>query len=223
MIDDACHYVYLTNPIQNRIEVFSLQTMTLEEPIQVGAQPAGLDITPDGTGLYVANSGGNNISVVSLARRVELRKVAVPTDTHSNDRPYSIAIANNGKAYFSSTFNGSGFGGRVMELDLGTGESTHRTDAGPYGLTTQRTYVRASGDRSTITFAMLRVYAGTLLVYRTATNTFTQRSISPSVSDAAMDSTGSTFFVPPGGYRPGRGSESSRHDRGGQQLVGCRR
>src|SRR5262245_48874610 len=123
IIDDGCHYMYLTNTSQNRVEVFSLQTLTLQTPIQVGSQPVGLDITPNGSLLYVANSGGNNISVVDLIRRVELRKVAVPSG-FSNDTPYSIAIASNGLALFSTTFAGSGFGARMMQLDVATDQVT---------------------------------------------------------------------------------------------------
>ena len=127
IVDDRCEFVYLTNTTQNRVEVFSLQTRTLQAPIQVGAQPMGLDITPDGTRLYVANAGGNNISVVDLTQRVELRKITVPAG-FLNDTPYSIAIAGNGLALFSTTFAGSGFGARMMQLTLATDAVTQRTD-----------------------------------------------------------------------------------------------
>src|SRR5437899_6174581 len=64
LIDDACQHVYVTNASTNHVDVYSLQTGKLDTPIQVGSLPAGLDLSPDGATLYVANSGGNNFSVV---------------------------------------------------------------------------------------------------------------------------------------------------------------
>jgi DNA-binding beta-propeller fold protein YncE len=123
-IDPGCQYVYLTNTTLNRLEIYSLQTLSFEAPISVGAQPAGLDITPDGSLVYVANSGGNNISVVSLAQRIELRKITVPNDG-SNFSPLSIAIANNGRALFSTS---NGGGGSLRELILATDLVSTRAD-----------------------------------------------------------------------------------------------
>ena len=68
----------------------------------MGAQPVGLDVTPD----------------------------------------------DNGKALFSTTFNGSGFGGRLMEIDLATDQIAYRGEAGFSGSVSERTWVRPSHDRS---------------------------------------------------------------------------
>ncbi len=81
LIDADCQHVYVLNTTFNRIEDFSLQTMTLRPPIQVGSLPVSMDLTPDGQYLYVSNSGGNNLSVVSLPLRVETRKIIVPADS----------------------------------------------------------------------------------------------------------------------------------------------
>jgi YVTN family beta-propeller protein len=112
-----CSHLYASNPAANEIEVLSLDTMTLETAIPVGQGPRGLDITPDGTTLYVANSGEHSISVVDLATKTELRKINVPWDLFLEETPLSIAIANNGKALLSTTFSGSGFT-TFLALDL---------------------------------------------------------------------------------------------------------
>src|SRR3972149_8929909 len=65
VIDETCKYVYLTNGTLDQVEVFSLRTGTLEPPIPVGPMPWGLDLTPDGNTLYVANLGDGSISVVA--------------------------------------------------------------------------------------------------------------------------------------------------------------
>jgi hypothetical protein len=200
IIDDACEYVYLTNTSQNRVEIFSLQTLTLQTPIQVGSQPVGLDITPDGTLMYVANAGGNNISVVDLAQRVELRKINILSG-FLNDTPYSIAIASNGLALFSTTFAGSGFGARMMQLDLATEQVTQRTDFWFSGATTERTHLSHSGDRSTIGIVAGDISSGPVFKYSVSTNTFSpEKALNAFISDVSLDMTGSTFLVTPGAY-----------------------
>jgi DNA-binding beta-propeller fold protein YncE len=201
VIDDRCRYVFLTNTDQNRVEVFSLATLTFEAPIQVGSMPVGLDITPDGSLLYVANSGGNNISVVSLAQRTELRKIPV-IPGFSNDRPYSIAIADNGIALFTTTFSGSGFGGRMMQLVLATDSVSGREDFGAFtGVTTESTRLRASRDRSSIGIVVGNNSAGPVSLYSAASNTFSgPQNQSSFISDVALDMTGSTLLVTPAGH-----------------------
>jgi len=200
-VNDSCTHVFVTNTTFNRVEVYSLETLTLETPIQVGSQPAGLDFTPDGSLLYVANSGGSNISVVDVAQRVELRKINVPAST-SNDKPFSIAIANNGLALFSTTFPGSGFGGRMMQLVLETDAVSARTDFGTFGgATTQTTRLAASGDRGAIGIVIGSSSNGPVVRYVASTNTFSpQKSLGTTVSDVALDMTGSTLLVSPGSF-----------------------
>jgi hypothetical protein len=199
VIDDRCRYVYLTNTSQNRVEVFSLSTLSFEAPIQVGSSPVGMDITPDGSLLYVANSGGSNISVVSLAQRAELRKIQVPSNFHA-DSPYSIAIGNSGLALFTTTFSGSGFGARLMQLVLATDVVSVREDFWSFaGMTTESTRLRASSDRSTIAIAAGNISSGPVFQYSAGTDTFSgPTNLSTFISDAAIDMVGSTFLVTPG-------------------------
>ncbi|MBI4907695.1 MAG: beta-propeller fold lactonase family protein [Acidobacteria bacterium] len=58
--------VYIANSGRNRIEVFDARTKQFMAPIKVGQLPRSMALTPDGGTLYVANSGGENISVVDL-------------------------------------------------------------------------------------------------------------------------------------------------------------
>ena len=199
VIDHACKHVYLTNSLQNRVEVFSLETMTLEEPIDVGAQPVGLDVTPDDSLLYAANSGGNNLSVVNLTRRVEARRLRMAHYQQTNDRPYSIGIASNGKALFSTTFNGSGFGGRVLEIDLATDQIAYRSDAGFGGFVSERTRIRSSHDRSVLTILM----GQRIQLYRAVSNTFDPSVfLTSSLSDIGTNASGTMFLTTPVGTTP---------------------
>lgn len=194
LIDDACEFVYATNPIMNRVEVFSLQTLALQDPIQVGAQPRGLDTRPGTNLLYVANSGGNNISVVDLTRRLEIRKVKFAANS-SNDRAGFIAFHSLGRALFATVFNGSGYGGRMLELDPAADAVIPRSDFYTFGQLTPNTVVRASYDRNVLAIGQ----PSSLQIYRALNNSFPLH-VDMSLTDVGVNLTGSTFFVVPGGF-----------------------
>ncbi len=59
--------LYIANTWMNRIEVFDIATQKLLAPVKVGQSPVSLALTIDGTTLYVANAGGENISIVDPA------------------------------------------------------------------------------------------------------------------------------------------------------------
>lgn len=66
LTDVARNRLYIANPALNRIEVFDMQARQLLAPIPVGQLPRSLAFGSDGNTLYVANSGGENISIVDL-------------------------------------------------------------------------------------------------------------------------------------------------------------
>jgi len=200
IFDDQCQHVYLTNATNNTVEVFSLQTGTLQAPIQVGSAPTGLDTSPDGRTLYVANSGANNISVVDLTTGVEKMKVPVPAG-FSNDTPFSLAVAKNGLVLFSTTFAGSGFGGRVLQLDPSSNTVSQRQDFFVGGTTTEATFLRASGDRSAVGAVAGDISSAPVFRYSSDTNLFSpEKDLNGFVSYIALDQTGSTILVNPGTY-----------------------
>src|SRR5207302_837883 len=58
--------LYIANPALNRLEVFDTQKRQFLNPITVGQLPCTMAFGSDGNTLYVANSGGENISIVDL-------------------------------------------------------------------------------------------------------------------------------------------------------------
>ena len=64
--DSARQRLYVANPGLNRIEVFDMQQKAFLTPINVGQLPRSIAMGPDGNSLYVANSGGENLSLVHL-------------------------------------------------------------------------------------------------------------------------------------------------------------
>ena len=73
-----------TNTPLDRVEVFHLSTNTFGPPIPVGANPVGIALWPhDTSGNYgdsviVANSGGTNLSIVSVATGAEMSRHTLP-------------------------------------------------------------------------------------------------------------------------------------------------
>ncbi|WP_420126928.1 YncE family protein [Longimicrobium sp.] len=65
--------VYLSNYTQNRVDVLPLGGLTYGTPVAVGSFPWGLALGRTRDSLYVANSGGTNISVIPL-RNATLRE-----------------------------------------------------------------------------------------------------------------------------------------------------
>lgn len=58
--------LYLSNISENAVEVFNLADSTFGSPVRVGSMPWGLFVDPSADTLFVANSGGDNISMVRL-------------------------------------------------------------------------------------------------------------------------------------------------------------
>ena len=73
--------VFLSNNSRHRIEVLDIAT-DVQSSFRVGSEPWGLAISPDSTTLYVANSGGTNLSVVDLTQSTlaedEARRIYTP-------------------------------------------------------------------------------------------------------------------------------------------------
>ena len=64
--DASRSLVYITNSAYNRIEVFDAVQNQFDNPIPVGQLPHQMAMSTDGNTLYVANTGGESISIVDL-------------------------------------------------------------------------------------------------------------------------------------------------------------
>jgi uncharacterized protein (TIGR03437 family) len=56
--------VYIANSGLNRIEVYDIKQQAFLTPVKVGQLPVSMALTPDANTLYVANSGGETITIV---------------------------------------------------------------------------------------------------------------------------------------------------------------
>ncbi len=67
----------------NRVLVVGLDSGLVEREIPVGAEPLGLDVSPDGRYVLVANSGSNSLTLIETDRRIVVDEITVglgPTD-----------------------------------------------------------------------------------------------------------------------------------------------
>lgn len=71
-VDTVRRNLFLSNIETNQLEVFRMESETFGTAIGVGAEPWGLSLTRDGDSLWVANSGGTNMSVVDLDTEFEV-------------------------------------------------------------------------------------------------------------------------------------------------------
>jgi len=70
--------IYIANTGLNRVEVYDISTQQFLTPIKVGQLPVSLALTPDASVLYVANSGGESISIVDPVKMVSTGLVLYP-------------------------------------------------------------------------------------------------------------------------------------------------
>jgi hypothetical protein len=136
--DDS--YLYLSNFTRNRVELLALGGTSYGTPVLVGSQPWGLALGRTRDSLYVANSGGTNISVVPLGGPVlyeaQDRRITPPNELlfgvnfdpvtgevsmvtlHDySDRPQFLAQASNGLLVYSTLPTAAASDGTVRLFD----------------------------------------------------------------------------------------------------------
>lgn len=94
-------YVSNTNPL-GTVSVLNASTLVaVHAPIAVGANPVALSVTPDGTSVYVANTGANTVSVIN-ANSFNVTFLTPTTDVSA--RIQSVAVSKDGtKAFIAVT------------------------------------------------------------------------------------------------------------------------
>jgi YVTN family beta-propeller protein len=193
VINPASTRAYFTVPADNEVAILNLTTGKFLKPIPVGSDPQGIDITPDGKTLYVADSGGQTISVVTAATR-KVTTITTPAGT-LNDTPYSIAVLNNSTALYTTTFAGSGYGGQAYSLDLATGASTVVPGIGIGGQVTEVSPVSRSANHAVAGVVIGDDSGGRFDVYTAATGGVVSGSLNEFISSSALNAKGSTMIV----------------------------
>jgi uncharacterized protein (TIGR03437 family) len=77
-VDNTRQRLYIANSGLNCVEVFDMPGQQFLSPIKVGQLPHSLAIAPDGNTMYVANTGGESISIIDLNQGAVTGKVQFP-------------------------------------------------------------------------------------------------------------------------------------------------
>jgi DNA-binding beta-propeller fold protein YncE len=102
LLDSTRSLVYISNSGYNRIEVFDTVNRVFLNPIPVGQMPHEMALSSDSNRLYVANTGGESISIVDLTQMAMVGSVAFPaiprqgggtTSTVSNPRAMAYGLS----------------------------------------------------------------------------------------------------------------------------------
>lgn len=109
VLDEPRGRLYISNAGFNRIEVFDIRRQKLVEPIEVGQLPHAMAMTPDGSTLYVGDSGGESITVIDLDTQRPFGKIEFPpiprVGAQAAVRPLALAYGLSGLQFMMS--NGS--------------------------------------------------------------------------------------------------------------------
>jgi hypothetical protein len=169
MIYDGTRGLLYITTSDGLVQRYDPASQTLLAPWHVGASLWGADITPDGAFLYASEAVRG--ATQGMLHKVNLTDGTVTNLTYNlsfyEGGTWDVAIGDNGKALFTSRFEGSGFL-PLHELDLATGAITNRQSA------TQDVHVRRGTDRSLLFLTESNISSGPILTYDPATDSFPQ-------------------------------------------------
>ncbi len=169
-VDTTRATVYVSNINRNELEAWNYgTTLSSLPPVAVGAMPWGMMIDNSGSLLLVANSGGTNISKVSLVSRLETGrvktaneyvfdvtytkdetsggykfKVSAPIDY--SDRPQYIAQSASGALYYSTRPTTTATPGTLRRIDNFLDARTEPRQIWQYGAFRAGHYVIINAD-----------------------------------------------------------------------------
>ncbi len=192
--DTKRNLIYISS--QNSILRYSVGTSAFLPPIQLSGSLGGLDLSPDGDTLAVANRTAsattNSIFLFNLATGGS-RTVTFPLDFYEGGT-WTVAFGADGRLLISSLFNGSGWV-PLRRYDPVTGETTKLSDI------RQNSMLTASADRSLIGIAESNSSDGPWGSYRVSDGALVDRSgydngTSSFNFEIGVNSSGTQFSIP---------------------------
>jgi len=87
VMDPARQRIYIANSGLNRVDVYDIRGKEFLTPIKVGQLPRSLALTPDAGALYVANTGGESISIIDPGKLQVTGQVKFPPLPFNSNAP----------------------------------------------------------------------------------------------------------------------------------------
>jgi DNA-binding beta-propeller fold protein YncE len=143
VVDTLRNRLYASNIARNKLQTLAIGSGAWGAEVLVGSRPWGLALSRGGDSVYVANSGGTNLSVVSLGgtpAEDRGRRLFTPNDAlyeiswsqtggirytgvfyDFSDRPQFVAQDANGRLLYSTVPTRSAVDGTVRVVDIRSG------------------------------------------------------------------------------------------------------
>lgn len=192
--DQQRNVVYITDG--GNVLRYHVGSATFLAPVMLGGQLSGIDISPDGTTLAVADRSTAATSLwVHLVRLADLSVSRITmTKAFGEAGSWAVAYAADGTLFITSEYAGSGWV-PMRRFDPVTGSLTTIASV------RQNTMLAASGDAKVIGFAESNISSGDWGAYYTQTNQLVRReSYSQGTSafnwEISLDADGTQFVIP---------------------------
>ena len=190
---DSSGILYITDG--SKIDRYNTITGTTLPSFNVGGTLKGIDISPDGKTLAVADGSRTGIDLISTATGSVNQVNFTPTSQETG--AFSVAYGSDGKLLVSTSLAGSGFV-PLRQYDPATGAVT-TISVSPFNTVRQDTMLTASADRSTIGLAEGNQTGGPIHAYSVASASITATTSIPGgffTYEIAANRNGSQFVVP---------------------------
>ncbi len=168
MVPDPTDQTLYISTTAGTVLRYDLATDAFLSPYTLGGSLEGIDISPDGKTLVVADaaygSTTNHIDVVNLATG---RSQQIPLALSFGEAgTYSVAFTNDSSVLVSSNFAGSGWA-PLQLVNLTTGSST------TLATIRQSSMLAASADHSVVAFEQSNISSGPVELYNVSNGTIT--------------------------------------------------
>ncbi|MHB8102522.1 MAG: YVTN family beta-propeller repeat protein [Methanosarcina sp.] len=153
-------YAYITNTGSNNVSVIDTATNKVIDNVDVGTNPSGVAVTPNGTKVYVTNKGSKKVSVINTATNKVIDKVDVETS------PSGVAVTPDG----TKVYVANGGSSTVSVIDTTKNKVIYTVDVetSPVGVA-----VNPEGTKVYVTNFGILPTDGSVSVIDTATNEVT--------------------------------------------------
>ncbi|MFN3148900.1 hypothetical protein [Bremerella sp.] len=171
IFDPSTGILFVTTP-DGMLQRWDVDSGTqLESFDNISTNPRGLDVTADGQFAYIGEgTPGPTGGIVWKVDLSDGSKTALVYDLDFGEQGvYDLAIASNGKAYFTTDYGGSGWT-PLHELDLATGEIISLPDV------RENTGITRSADRSLLFFQESNISSGPIFTFDADAGTFSSKT-----------------------------------------------
>jgi YVTN family beta-propeller protein len=148
--------VYASLPDQNAVAIIDTNTLSATT-VFVGSSPRGLTLSPDGSRLYVANSGSSFVGVLDTTTKTLLPPLQVASN------PSDVEFGNNNRLFVLN--------GGIQQIDATTGATAGPTIGSPYDVWTYSGSMEISPDRNTLYYGQYGLSPTTLYKIDVSTTT----------------------------------------------------